>query len=267
MLLLGYFAYWADGDYLGPRFMLPLAPWLALWTVRLPEMMTARHFAPPIVRGTVVAGVSALLLGVVSDLPPQVHLYQNGMSSMRLDVDEAAAASGVHDAVVLVRESWGGQMMARMWGLGVSRMDAEHLYRTNDACRMQSAIDATDRDNGRADELQRRLGEYQADSTRLVTLATLPDTTVRFMPGQILTDECRRRLTEDQAGFALYPPFLLAHGGGNIYVRDLHARDSLVVAEHPGKEIWIVTKAPVVGSVYRFERVSVDSMLADWTKG
>ena len=266
MLVLGYFAYWADGDYLGPRFMLPLAPWLALWTVRLPAMMEARRIATPVVRATVVAGVSALVLGIVSDLPVQARLYRNGMSSMRLDIDAAAAQSGVHDAVVLVRESWGAQLMARMWGLGVSRMDAEHVYRTNDACHMQTEVAATEGSNGTAAEFLRRLAVYHADSALLVTVPDLPDTTVRFVPGQPLTERCVRRLVEDRAGFTLYPPFLLAHGGGNIYLRDLHARDSLVISAYPGKEIWLLTKAPFVGSPFRFERVSRDSMLAEWKK-
>jgi len=46
----------------------------------------------------------------------------------------------------------------------------------------------------------------------------------------------------------------------------LHARDSLVISAYPGKEIWLLTKAPFVGSPFRFERVSRDSMLAEWKK-
>lgn len=263
MMVAGYFAYWADGDYLGPRFMLPLAPWLALWTARLPVVLEGRRIALPIIRGTVVAGVAALLLGLVSDLPVQGKLYRNGMSSMRLDIEGAAAASGVHNAVVLVRESWGAQIMSRLWGLGVSRMDAEHLYRTNDACRMESAIVAVDRSGGGAAALMAQLAASQGDSARLVTIPALPDTTVRFLPGGQLTTRCVRRMIEDRAGFTLYPPFLLVHDG-NIYVHDLHARDSLILAEHPGRPVWLLTKATAVGSPLRFERVSIDSMHAEW---
>jgi hypothetical protein len=183
---------------------------------------------------------------------------------MRIDVDSAAAAHGVHDAIVLVRESWGGQMMARMWGLGVSRMDAEHIYRTTDACHMETTLTATERDNGDAAVFKRRLAEEPSDSARLVTVRSLPDTTVRFIPDRQLSQLCIRRLTEDEAGFALFPPFLLVRGDGNVYLRDLHARDSLVVAAYPGRPVWLVTKAPAVGSPLRFERVSLDSMRRDW---
>ena len=46
LLLLSYFAYWHDGFYLGPRFMLPLAPWLALWTARLPAVLRGAAASP-----------------------------------------------------------------------------------------------------------------------------------------------------------------------------------------------------------------------------
>jgi hypothetical protein len=264
LLLLAYFAYWHDGFYLGPRFMLPLAPWLALWTARLPSVLEERHFAPSVVRGTVIAGVTALLIGAVVAVPLRARQYRLGMLSMRFDVDQLARANGVHDAVVLVRESWGAQLMARMWGMGVSRMDAEHIYRTNDACRLEALISETEKTRGGAADLARRLLPFRADSARVAGDQTLPDTTVRFAPGGPRTPVCQRRVEEDRSGFTLYPPFLLDHGGGNVYLRDLHARDSLVLPRYPGMPVWLLTKAPPVGSPLRFERVSVDSMLHEW---
>jgi hypothetical protein len=266
LVVLSYFAYWHDGFYLGPRFMLPLAPWLAWWTARLPAVLRARHIAVPVVRGTVIAGSAALLLGAATGIPIRAEQYHNGMLSMRFDVDQLAAANGVRDAVVLVRESWGGQMVARMWGLGVTRVDADHIYRTNDACRLEGAISAVEHDNGGAAELRQRIDAFHADSARLITVTNLPDTTVRFLPGESLTPLCGRRIAEDLAGFTLYTPFLLRNGGSNLYVRDLHARDSLVLAQHPGKPVWLVTEGNRLGSPLHFERVSTDSMRREWEK-
>jgi hypothetical protein len=183
---------------------------------------------------------------------------------LRIDVDSAAAASGVHDALVLVRESWGAQVMARMWGLGISRPDAEHIYRTNDTCRLQAAVLSTEADNGGADEFKEKVARLNGDSAQLRTVADLPDTTVRFIPGLAPLPICRRRVDEDRAGFTLYPPLMLDHGGNNIYVRELHARDTLILAEHPERPIWLLTKAPSVGSPLRFERISLDSMRREW---
>jgi hypothetical protein len=264
MLLLAYFAYWHDGFYLGPRFMLPLAPWLALWTARLPSVMTERRFPAVVVRGALAAGVAALLIGAVEWVPLRVQQYRGGMTSLRIDVDSAAAANGVHDALVLVRESWGAQIMARMWSLGISRPDAEHIYRTNDTCRLQATVLGTETDNGNADEFKAKVARLNGDSAQLRTIQDLPDTTVRFIPGLAPLPLCLRRLDEDRSGFTLYPPLMLDHGGNNIYVRELHARDTLIMAEYPGKPIWLLTKTPSVGSPLRFEKVSIDSMHREW---
>ncbi|HEY4102223.1 MAG TPA: hypothetical protein VGM20_15235 [Gemmatimonadales bacterium] len=264
LVVLGYFAYWHDGFYLGPRFFLPLAPWLAWWTARLPAVLRARRVVAPVVRGTVVAGATALLLGAATGIPIRAEQYRNGMLSMRFDIDRLAAESGVHNAVVLVRESWGGQMVARMWGLGVTRTDADHIYRTTDACRLEGAITATEKDHGDAAQLKQRLDPFRGDSARLITVTNLPDTTVRFLPGESLTPVCGRRITEDRAGFTLYTPFLVEHGSSNVFVRDLHALDSLAIAQHPGMPIWIVTEGNRLGSPLRFERVPLDSMRREW---
>jgi hypothetical protein len=266
LLLLAYFAYWHDGFYLGPRFMLPLAPWLALWTARLPAAMEERRIAMPVVRGVVVAGSIALLIGAVVAVPLRARQYRNGMLSMRLDADQFVAAQGVHDAVILVRESWGAQMIARMWGLGVSRTDADHIYRSTDACRLQMAIDSLDRTGGGADELKRQLAPFQSDSAHLISDPTLPDTTVRFARGAPRTPECGRRLIEDRAGFATYPSMLLAGRNGNVFLRDLHARDSLVLAPHPDRPVWLLTEAPQIGGGLRLFHITGDSMRDEWRK-
>ena len=123
---------------------------------------------------------------------------------------------------------------------------------------------ATTSDRGDATEFKRRLAAAPSDSARLVAVRSLPDTTVRFVPDRPLTALCVRRLTEDAAGFTLYPPFMLVRGDGNVYLRDLHAHDSLVLSAYAGRPVWLVTKAPPVGSPLRFERVSLDSMRREW---
>ena len=146
----------------------------------------------------------------------------------------------------------------------MTRTDAELIYRTVDACQLQSAIDSVERHQGGAVELKRIIAPYARDSALLRGDHTLPDTTARFLPGAPRTAKCLRRMTEDRDGSTLFVPLLLDHGGGNVYVRDLHASDSLVMAEHPGKTIWLLTKSPAIGSPLRFERVSLDSMRREW---
>lgn len=262
-VLLAYWAYWHEGFYLGPRFMLPLAPWLALWTARLPAELAERTASLPLRRAVLFGGLAALVVGAVELLPLRVRQYQNGLSVLRLDVDAAARAQGVSGALVLVREIWGAQVIARLWGLGVSRVDAEAYYRTTDLCRLDEAVAGVERNGGGAKALNQVVSPWLADSGRLVPLRLASDTIGRVLRGTTLTPRCIRRVLEVQAGYTLLAPLLLARGGGNRYVRDLHARDSLLLSGDAAQPTWLLTRSPEGGG-FRFERLKLDSARAEW---
>jgi hypothetical protein len=58
---------------------------------------------------------------------------------------------------------------------------------------------------------------------------------------------------------------MLAHGEGNVYLRDLHARDTVMLAQMRARPVWLLTEAPEIGGRLRFQRVSLDSMQSDWS--
>ncbi len=209
----------------------------------------------------VTAGVAALAIGATEILPIRVGQYTNGMLTMRQDPAAVAQAAGARDAVILVREGWGAQLIARMWALGVTRPEAERIYRSTDACALDQALAALEASGGSADELLATLAPLRADSTRLVALSMSSDTTLNAMPGTTWVPRCLRRLEEDRSGFTLWPPMLLVHDG-NRWLRDLHARDSLVLTDT--RPLWLLRKAPVPGSPLELEPVDVDSMHAEW---
>ncbi|MEP6590954.1 MAG: hypothetical protein ABJC19_07210 [Gemmatimonadota bacterium] len=264
LLLLSYFAYWHDGFYLGPRFMLPLAPWLALWTARFPAELAAREVPIPLHRAVVAGGVVSLVMGATMLLPIRAEQYRHGMLSMRFDVDALAEGAGVRHALVFARESWGAQLLVRMWALGTTRVGAEQLYRTTDACRLEQALGEVERAGGDSLMLVQWLAPYRADSLRLVSLRGASDTTARILPGSSLVPICLRRIQEDRAGFTLYSPLLLAGSGGNVYVRDLHAADSIAINAHAGRELYLLTKRDELGSTLRFTPIRLDSARAEW---
>ena len=182
------------------------------------------------------------MIGGTQLVPLRAVQYRNGMLSMRLDVDAAARAQGVSGALVLVRESWGAQVIARMWGLGVSRVEAEQLYRSVDLCRLDEAVASVEQRGGGAQALASAVARDRADSAQLIPLRVSVDTTGRVMPGSTLTPRCTRRVLEDRAGYTLFPPLLLARGD-NRYIRDLHARDTLLLNADPSRPVWLVTRA------------------------
>ncbi len=269
-LLLGaYFAYWHDGFYLGPRFMLPLTPLLALWTARLFPLVRERvsgRVAPRIV------GVAALLSGLIAigvSIPIRAREYRSGMLTMRWDADGAAERAGVRNALVFVRESWGAQSVARMWAAGVSPSDAEHLYRKMDACVMEHALDGIEREGLRGPAALGRLMPLLRDSARLVASPFTTDPTNRLLPGSVYSSDCTARLTEDQKGYTLFPPLLLAGRPDDVlYARDLHARDSLLLAEYPDRTPYLLRPpTTAVGAEPVFYPLKRDSLLAAWRSG
>jgi hypothetical protein len=72
---------------------------------------------------------------------------------------------------------------------------------------------------------------------------------------------CTARIEEDQAGFTLFPPLLLARGGDNVYARDLGARDTLLLRRYPDRAVYLL-KPPDsdVGSMPVFQMVRHEAM-------
>lgn len=266
LMLLAYFGYWHDGFYLGPRFLLPLAPWLAWWTASLPAAMRDRGAPLQVERAVVLGGLTALAIGALQLAPIRATQYRNGMLSMRLDAGRAADDAGITGSLVLARESWGAQLIVRLWALGVPRADAEQIYRTTDACALDAAIAGVERDRGGVAMLTERLEPLRADSTLLRAQMLSPDTTLRMLPGRALPERCQRRLAEDQAGTTVFAPLLLAGGGDNIFVRDLHARDTLLPPDWLARPQFLLTQEPGPGGALRFERVDPDSQHLAWRR-
>lgn len=266
-LLVGYFAYWHDGFYLGPRFLLPMVPLFALWSARLPAVLIERRVAEGARRTVIIAGCVSLLLGAATLLPLRAQQYRNGMLSLRIDIDAEARRAGVSGAIVLVRESWGAQVMARMWARGVTRSDAEMVYRSADICQLDQVLSRAEMTGDRAAAVLRAVAPLRADSGRLVALRFASDTTPRVLPGGVMTDRCARRIVEDRAGFTLLPPLLLSRDTTNIYLRDLHAIDSLVIEADASRPLFLLLKSPEVGAPVRFLPVDRDSMYREWRSG
>jgi hypothetical protein len=266
LLVSLYLLYWHDGYYLGPRFMLPLLPVLVLWTARIPRIITERVTCVHVRRGLTGALIFAAAGAVIFNLPVRIAKYRAGFTSMRVDYAQAAERAGVRDALVFVRESWGAQLLVRLWALGVSRPLAESVYRGVDSCNLEREITRLEREGMRGSVAERPLAELLWRDYRFVVFSKLtPDPTERVRPGVLYSPTCLRRIAEDRAGFLHYVPLRLITTGGNIYARDLHARDSLLLAEHPDRPVYLLTRAGTrVDDVPVFARLRRDSLLAAW---
>lgn len=266
LIVLFYLMYWHDGFYLGPRFVVPLLPALVLWSARLPRVVAARFPSAHVRRAMNAALVFGVVGAAVFNLPVRVASYRAGLTSMRVDYAREAEHQGVHNALVFVRESWGAQLVARLWGIGVSRPATESVYRGTDTCHLDELVTWLERNGVRGAEAEARVRSLLAADSAFVVKSTLtPDPTERVRPGAHYSATCIRRIEDDRAGFLHYAPLQLVTRGDNIFARDLHERDTLLLAQYPERPVYLLTRVGTrVDAPLYFQPLVRDSLLQVW---
>jgi hypothetical protein len=266
LLLVAYFLYWHEGYYLGPRFLFPLTVVAVLWTVRLPALLaqrTARNLIG-VWAGCIL--VTSLCAGYIERVPRRWKQYQTLFRAVRWNADSAASAMGITRSIILVRESWGAQVLVRLWALGVPRSKAESLYHATDLCRLDQALDSLEIAGVRGGAVVPVLQALAKDSNAVRRSVLSPDTTERMLHGVPYTPSCQRRILEDRRGTAPYLPFILAGANGNVFARDLHRHDALLLRMYPGQRVFIATvTTPRRGFPSLLVRpMNLDSAEAEW---
>jgi hypothetical protein len=262
-LLCGlYFAYWHDGFYLGPRFMYPLLPLFAVWTARAaPALRDAVGGSGLAYRAAVFGGAAAIAMGAATGVTVRAAEYQAGMQSPRWNADRAARQAGVRGSLVLVRESWGARVIARLWAVGVSRSDAQEFYQRIDTCQLDSALAVLEAEGTIGPPAVALLRPMLADSARVERSKLSPDPTERILKGRPYRDRCIQRVREDWQGFTLFSPFILAGKDGNVFARELAGRDTLLLRQYPGRMVYLLKRATFrLSSPFVFTRLDVDSL-------
>jgi hypothetical protein len=266
LLLAAYFAYFHDGWYLGPRFVLPLVPLLALWLARLPRLVAA---AWPGVPTSAVIGTYAAsaVIGAWTMLPIEYRNYQQGLSTMRVDGVALAREAGVRDALVFVRESWGATLIARLWARGIRPGDVEWLYKRADQCALDDAVTTLEARGVHGDAALSALTPLTADSLRVRPLDALIDRSGRFDPARPLSPYCQAQIARERAGYTLLAPRLLDRSD-NVYARELGARDTLLLARYPSRPVFVLAPSSAdMGAPLVFTPVSREALLAAARRG
>lgn len=253
----GYWAYWHDGFYLGPRFVFAWLPALVLWSARGWSALMRTSASRPAVRNGLRASLgTGVALAVVTIAVVRLPTYRNGMISMRVP-SAAAAEASVIDALVLVQESWGSQLLVRLWDRGISRPEAEFLYRSVDSCVLEESVSALERTGTRGEAARAVLVPLSADSARLVKSTLTPDPTERLLPGLPYTPNCLQRIAEARRGFLPLAPWRIVRDG-NTYARWLPGRESEIAAHFPGRPVYLLRRAgSSVDAPLHWERLEV----------
>ncbi len=241
-VVVGYWAYWHDGFFLGPRFLFPLLPALILWTARFPSLLAVRLGSRSLGwAGARAALVTAVVFALINLAAVRIPTYRNGLTSMRFDIERESVRAGVRDALVLVKERWGSRLIVRMWALGVPRAETEKIYRHSDACKLELALTELERRGERGEAALVRLRPLLADSALVVRSTKSPDFTDGMLPGYEYPPACETQIALDWRGFSHLAPFLLAKDG-NVYVRWLPGREAEIAGMYPGREVFLLSR-------------------------
>ena len=264
LLVVAYWTYWFDGRFLGPRFLHPLLPLCALWAARLPALLRERGVTGLPYRGAVYAVAVGAAIAALVEVPIQWRYYASNWASERFDADAAAERAGVRDALVLVREPWGNQLIARMRRRGVSRRDAGPMFFRIDSCILEQTLTALEDAGTTGPPAVAAIAALEKDASRVVQSNLAPGAAVVVLPGTSYTPRCVTRLRATQAGFA---PFLATRAarGSNVYARDLHSRDTLLVRRYVGRPLYLLApESPAPGAPLRFYPIDADSAWRAW---
>lgn len=261
LLLVGYWAYWHDGFFLGPRFLFPLVPLLVLWSARaVPALRDRVGRRTPAWDGLKAAAALAALLAVINVLLVREPSYRNGWQSMRVATPAAARAADVRRALVLVQESWGAQVIARMWALGIGPADSERLYAETDLCTLSRAVADAEAQGFRAAEAVAWLEPLRSDTALLEPRPGATDRTQQWLPGLEYDAACLSAVARDARGFLTFAPWRLVRDD-NVYARWIPGREAEVAAAFPGRAVYLLRReGPAPDAPLVWEPLSVAAL-------
>ncbi|MSR06059.1 MAG: hypothetical protein EXR93_03175 [Gemmatimonadetes bacterium] len=248
-----YFFYWHSGYYLGPRFYFAAAPFLVIATARAWRWgWKAARLAPRRwIRGDVALATAAavvLVWGWIEVLPQRVLVYRTSLATMKQHPERELAARGVHQALVLVPESWGSRVMVSLWALGVTPGTVERAYRRLDTCDLYYTA-------GMARSAEVESGAIESRLVQDMILAppapprmeTWPDPSIKLKPGSP-PEACQIELRRDLAGFTLYGYLAwrnrIGLDSGIVFARALFERNPALFRRYPGWEVWRYAPPP-----------------------
>ncbi|MEO8621788.1 MAG: hypothetical protein ABI625_12035, partial [bacterium] len=148
LLLGGYFAYWSESYFVGPRFLFTAVPIFVLYTARFAGLSRSRIH----VKG--VRSAVALLIPlwlVCAWTAPSITNQMFGVRQLADNyrahgtgaaITRAVRTAGLTNVVVFIPEGFHGQLAARLRALGVRPLIAEQMVARSDACTLQEALEA-----------------------------------------------------------------------------------------------------------------------------
>ncbi len=247
LALMGLLFFYFHRDvFYGPRLLFSVVPWFVLLFARAVVLM--RRWGSPTASGTprgmvaVMAVVLAMATGLVAIAPSRLAAYRASTPMLSLHPARDAARAGIHNAVVLIPDGWGTRLIARMWERGVPVRRTGRLYAAIDACTLQGALDAAERDGTASTKLVTLLDTLAALKRPGVPAGLTEDRNLRIPTWEPLRPECVDEVVFDRTGFLAFAPFLYLNNasldGDIVWARDLRDGNGRLLVRYPERAVF-----------------------------
>ncbi|MFN2433176.1 MAG: glycosyltransferase family 39 protein [Gemmatimonadota bacterium] len=249
-----YLFYWHRDAFLGPRFLYSGLAFLLPLSARAIcvafERARSRVTRPGPALGSVGAARVLLLLlilcfaySVAVGIPQRFRIYETGRRSMKVDLVARARAAGLEGGLLLVAESWGSRLLARLRGLQVPASLAEKAYRRTDHCELELLVRRAEAGGMAGADVASGLRQLMARTRALEWRSLNGDPTLRLRPGLPPAAECVEELLYDRAGYSLFTPHLPENepdlNGRFVIARDLRGLNAQLRALFPHRPAYL----------------------------
>lgn len=276
LIFLGYWAFWGEGSNLGPRYLIPLAPILAIWTARFGRSLGERRDSSVLSRWGNLSVLIMVISGWILGVPQRWEEYSESDPLRRVDAGVLTTPM-VQNALVLVPSPWSSQVLARLRATGISRQRAQWLHDRIGLCRLDVAISSLERRGlTEPEQWEAALLPLTADSAAMVRNPVTGAPGDPFAgigkAGEGAIELCRlRKSLEETKGGYLQLPFYAAlgptwTGDGPIVARDLTEENPRILAAYPDRRVFFLRMAGTRGTIRTLLPVplNADSARAVW---
>jgi hypothetical protein len=255
--LVGYFLYWGEGSFNGPRFLYEVGPVFLIYIVRLPALLADRTSS------ATGRGAAALLIPLwlaIAWLAPPSGARPFGVWTLARrarQVDAftprllaAVRARHLANAVVFVPDGLHARLTARLRALGAPPFLAQQMVGRYDACAIAERLDAAER--SRAPSAAQAayvfaLLDAQSTARPLPGLSAMEQ--LALDPGRPVASACRAELDHaraDGVDFARLLPLVTLDslgrlGGDVVFARDFGSRNEML-RDRFGDRDWFVAR-------------------------
>ena len=250
-LLLPLFFYWHRDVFYGPRFLYSVVAWfvilLARGLVLLRRSGTADDRRGP---GLTIAFavLASIAFGLAFNTPDRIRIYRQSTPDFSLHPDRDAARAGVTQAVVLIPDGWGSRLIVRMWQLGVPVQQTNRIYASIDACTLEEALSAAERDVALRSRLGSTLDSLVALQQPGVRAGVTGDDNLRLRRDRPLSPVCVAEVDVDRRDFYSYAPYLWLNNadldGDIVWARDLGPLNDALFRRYSDRKFYRYVPGP-----------------------